>query len=185
MQSSLSEENIDDHAKISNDRPLASRRKLAKDTSVVTALIEDNSNNPSDDTSGDNASSAQEPLEGSLLFVPFSGLYLLFCNDATNSASTEVKDSSITPKLVRQIEEEIAQNTQKFDEGLLGKDEIKKQTKSTETEIVKTPKVLKPQTSPIQAFQIMQLIRLISIILLATATGKISNFHMQQSLPHQ
>ena len=81
--------------------------------------------------------------------------------------------SLMTPKLVREVEREIAENTKKFDESNTSIKSSTTDTKSnaSETKLVKKKNALVKSVPPLQAFQVMQLIRLIVIAIVAVATG--------------
>jgi hypothetical protein len=82
----------------------------------------------------------------------------------------ETQESVLTPQIVREIEREIAQNTQKFDETQLSS---KTEQNEEKKKINKSIHLNQPISSPVQAYQVMQLVRLIGIILIAVWTGKV------------
>lgn len=90
-------------------------------------------------------------------------------NSIESSTPTPKKEIVYVKKTMKEIEEEVAINTKKFDENALKKDEKKEGTSSSKPIAAVKPKV--KLQSNVQPSSIMRLIRLLLIVLLGTSIG--------------
>ena len=141
------------------ERPLAARRNL------VAAAV-GGAEPKTDDSAKDDEKDETVDATTSTTAAPSS-------SGAASSSPDKGPAMTLTSQRTREIEQEIARNTAKFDENVVKKDGNKEIEQKKEEEKAKILKkiAMKAAKAPLQAHQVMRFIRLLVIVLLAAVTG--------------
>jgi hypothetical protein len=152
------------------ERPLAARRNLVAAVGGAEPKSDESGKDEKDGTAEPATAAETATSAATTTTAPSS-------SGAASSSSATSSDKgpamTLTSQRTREIEQEIARNTAKFDENVVKKDGNKEVEKSKEEEKAKVLKkiAMKAAKAPLQAHQVMRFIRVLVIVLLAAVTG--------------